>query len=164
MQAGAFQEALDACNDVLESDENNVHALCDRAEAFILNEMYEEAINDYSAALDINKHYIKAYRLRSSAYFDNKEYTPAIIDASHIKLYDEKDPFALNMIEKCYIQTSPRERIVIRSNVAEVMRARRALLKSGKNKRYLPSPTTRKPKVAKAKKPKKKKCGPRRRS
>lgn len=44
------QEALDSCKSVLEFDPNNVDALCDRAEAYLINEQYEEAISDYKQA------------------------------------------------------------------------------------------------------------------
>ena len=43
-QNGAYSDAMTACNEVLEVDENNVDALCDRAEAKINNEMYEEGM------------------------------------------------------------------------------------------------------------------------
>ena len=33
---------MDACNAVLEYDEKNIEALCDKAEALILNEEFEE--------------------------------------------------------------------------------------------------------------------------
>lgn len=35
-------EAIKQCNEALKLDENDVDALCDRAEAHILNEMYDE--------------------------------------------------------------------------------------------------------------------------
>ena len=35
-------EAIKLCNEALKLDENDVDALCDRAEAHILNEMYDE--------------------------------------------------------------------------------------------------------------------------
>ena len=35
-------EAIQQCNEALKLDENDVDALCDRAEAHILNEMYDE--------------------------------------------------------------------------------------------------------------------------
>ena len=41
-QAGMPEEALDACNKVLEVDENNIEALCDRAEAYIYNDQFDE--------------------------------------------------------------------------------------------------------------------------
>ena len=36
------QEAIDSCSDVLGSEENNLEALCDRAEAYIANEQFDE--------------------------------------------------------------------------------------------------------------------------
>ena len=35
-------DAIAQCNEALKLDENDVDALCDRAEAHILNEMYDE--------------------------------------------------------------------------------------------------------------------------
>nr|ABA28991.1 Dna J-like protein 3 [Cladocopium sp. C3] len=49
-------EAIKQCNEALKLDENDVDALCDRAEAHILNEMYDEAVNDYQQAKNINEH------------------------------------------------------------------------------------------------------------
>lgn len=136
-----------------------------RGEYFQKTNRLDAAIKDYSSALSINSDCLKAYRLRSGAYYDNKEYAQAIIDASHIKLYDEENSFAHNMIEKCYVQSSPKERIVMRSNVAAVMQARKARGSGGSKKRYLPTPTPRPQKVTTAKVNKeKKKCGPRRKS
>ena len=42
------------CNELLEIDPESVDALCDRAELYISNEEYEEAIKDYQAAQEIN--------------------------------------------------------------------------------------------------------------
>lgn len=44
------------CGLVLEQDEENVDALCDRAELFISHQMYEEAIKDYQTAKNIENH------------------------------------------------------------------------------------------------------------
>ncbi|XP_046851742.1 dnaJ homolog subfamily C member 3-like [Xenia sp. Carnegie-2017] len=51
---GDITETLNSCTEAIELDENNVDALCDRAEGYILNEMYEEAVNDYQTAKNIN--------------------------------------------------------------------------------------------------------------
>ena len=53
LQAGQFKEALDTCTEVIDSTGNNIDALCDRAEAYILNEMFEEAVEDYKKAQEI---------------------------------------------------------------------------------------------------------------
>lgn len=121
----------------------------------------DEAIADYSAALAVNSHCVTAYRRRSAAYYEKKEYVQALIDASTVRLYDDNDRFAFAMIEKCYLQTSPRERIVLESNVAEVLRARQGLLAAGNGQKSRSAPSV--SKVAAAA-PKKKDCGPRRRS
>ncbi|ELT92807.1 hypothetical protein CAPTEDRAFT_228061 [Capitella teleta] len=49
-KSGATAEALAACQEVFDLDADNLEALCDRAEAYINNEQYEEAINDYQRA------------------------------------------------------------------------------------------------------------------
>ncbi len=134
-----------------------------RGEFFQKTNRVAEAIHDFSSALIINENFLKVYRRRSEAYYEQKNYAKAIIDATRITFYDSKDPFALNMIEKCYLQTSPKERIVMQSNVASVMRSRKALKKKRTKKTYSPPAPTRKNKVASASK-KKKKCGPRRRT
>ena len=41
---GAYNEAMSVCSEVLEVDENNIDALCDRAEVQISNEMYEAGV------------------------------------------------------------------------------------------------------------------------
>ncbi|XP_053295355.1 dnaJ homolog subfamily C member 3a [Pleuronectes platessa] len=43
-------KAISVCSEVLESDPENVNVLKDRAEAFIQDEQYEEAIRDYETA------------------------------------------------------------------------------------------------------------------
>lgn len=141
----------------------NVEAYLLRGEYFKKTNRLDAAITNYSAALAVNSDCLKAYRLRSVAYYDKKDYAQAVIDASHITLHNEDDPFALNMIEKCYVLASPKEQIILRSNVASVMRARKALLKGSSGKRYVSSPSSRVDKVAVAKTIKKK-CGPRRKS
>lgn len=51
-----FNEALSWCNRALELDELNVDVLCDRAELYIKNEMFEEAIEDYQTANGVENH------------------------------------------------------------------------------------------------------------
>lgn len=41
-KAKNIKEAFEACNQVLDEDENNIDALCDRAETYIANEQYEK--------------------------------------------------------------------------------------------------------------------------
>ncbi|XP_072114840.1 dnaJ homolog subfamily C isoform X2 [Mobula birostris] len=50
------KEAIRTCTQVLEQDASNVNALKDRAEAYILEEQYEEAIKDYEIARDHSEH------------------------------------------------------------------------------------------------------------
>ena len=41
---------------MLEIDPDNVDALCDRAELYVSQQMYEEAIKDYQKAKDVENH------------------------------------------------------------------------------------------------------------
>jgi len=53
-KAGHSLESLQYCGEVLKDNPQNVDALCDRAEAYIFSEKYEEAIKDYKAAEEIS--------------------------------------------------------------------------------------------------------------
>ena len=44
------------CNRALELDDLNSDVLCDRAELYIKNDMFEEAIKDYQTALEDENH------------------------------------------------------------------------------------------------------------
>lgn len=57
--SGDVEKTLDSCSEVLKFDENNVDALCDRAEGYILNDMHQEAVNDYQKAKSINENLSK---------------------------------------------------------------------------------------------------------
>lgn len=50
MQLNLYSEGLNWCNKALELDELNIDVLCDRAELYIKNDMFEEAIDDYQTA------------------------------------------------------------------------------------------------------------------
>ncbi|KAF7273260.1 hypothetical protein GWI33_014025 [Rhynchophorus ferrugineus] len=53
------EEAISACTDALQlNEEANVY--CDRAEAYLQSEMYDDAIRDYKAALEIDHHLERA--------------------------------------------------------------------------------------------------------
>lgn len=54
-EAGHISEALKSCSEVLDRDHDNVEALCDRANAHILNEAYEKAIDDYKRAQEADE-------------------------------------------------------------------------------------------------------------
>jgi hypothetical protein len=47
LQNGDIEKTLDSCSEAINLDENNVDALCDRAEGYILNDMYQEGIVVY---------------------------------------------------------------------------------------------------------------------
>ncbi|KAF7485883.1 Hypothetical predicted protein [Marmota monax] len=48
-------EAIRVCSEVLQIEPDNVNALKDRAEAYLIEEMYDEAIQDYEAAQEHNE-------------------------------------------------------------------------------------------------------------
>ncbi|MCP9263048.1 DnaJ subfamily C member 3 [Dirofilaria immitis] len=51
--AGHFAESILACSEVLKyGDPNDLDVLCDRAEAFLMYEKYDEAIEDYQKAVN----------------------------------------------------------------------------------------------------------------
>ncbi|XP_065888619.1 dnaJ homolog subfamily C member 3-like [Dysidea avara] len=51
-----FDETLEWCGKAIEMDQHNADALCARAEAYITQEMFEEAIHDYQTAKDSDHH------------------------------------------------------------------------------------------------------------
>uniref|UniRef100_A0ABI7Y718 DnaJ homolog subfamily C member 3 n=2 Tax=Felinae TaxID=338152 RepID=A0ABI7Y718_FELCA len=48
-------EAIRVCSEVLQTEPDNVNALKDRAEAYLIEEMYDEAIQDYETAQEHNE-------------------------------------------------------------------------------------------------------------
>uniref|UniRef100_A0A671E2K9 DnaJ homolog subfamily C member 3 n=1 Tax=Rhinolophus ferrumequinum TaxID=59479 RepID=A0A671E2K9_RHIFE len=48
-------EAIRVCSEVLNTEPDNVNALKDRAEAYLIEEMYDEAIQDYETAQEHNE-------------------------------------------------------------------------------------------------------------
>ncbi|KAK6487139.1 dnaJ-like protein subfamily C member 3-like isoform X1 [Huso huso] len=48
-------EAIETCTEVLKSDPHNVNVLKDRAEAYLLDEQYHEAVRDYETAQEHNE-------------------------------------------------------------------------------------------------------------
>ena len=52
---------------MLEIDPDNVDALCDRAELYVSQQMYEEAIKDYQKAKDVENHPQKVLVLLSGS-------------------------------------------------------------------------------------------------
>uniref|UniRef100_A0A8C8WE87 DnaJ homolog subfamily C member 3 n=1 Tax=Panthera leo TaxID=9689 RepID=A0A8C8WE87_PANLE len=48
-------EAIRVCSEVLQMEPDNVNALKDRAEAYLIEEMYDEAIQDYETAQEHNE-------------------------------------------------------------------------------------------------------------
>ena len=65
-----FDEGMKWCGSALELDPSLVDVLCDRAELYISNEMYDEAINDYQTANSHNDQYQRvSFFLSSIIYF-----------------------------------------------------------------------------------------------
>ena len=56
------------CGLVLELDPDNVDALCDRADLYISQQMYEEAIKDFQKAKDVENHPQKVCRISMYMY------------------------------------------------------------------------------------------------
>uniref|UniRef100_A0A915AJB2 J domain-containing protein n=3 Tax=Parascaris univalens TaxID=6257 RepID=A0A915AJB2_PARUN len=55
LHAGHINEAITMCTEVLRSgNENDLDVLCDRAEAYLVNEQFDEAIEDYQKAVNAN--------------------------------------------------------------------------------------------------------------
>ena len=55
-QLGNLSSGKHWCGLVLELDPDNIDALCDRAELYISQQMYEEAIKDFQKAKEIENH------------------------------------------------------------------------------------------------------------
>uniref|UniRef100_A0A3B3RT25 DnaJ homolog subfamily C member 3 n=1 Tax=Paramormyrops kingsleyae TaxID=1676925 RepID=A0A3B3RT25_9TELE len=54
-QSQQATEAIEVCSDVLKTEPHNVNALKDRAEAYLQDEQYEQAIQDYESARQHNE-------------------------------------------------------------------------------------------------------------
>jgi len=52
--SGNIQKAMEWCTEILKHDPTNVAALLDRAEAYILNEQFDDAIHDFQEALNVD--------------------------------------------------------------------------------------------------------------
>lgn len=55
LKAGKYEEGIADCTEALELHKDP-GVLCDRAEAYLESEMYDDAIHDYQAALEIDEH------------------------------------------------------------------------------------------------------------
>ncbi|EGT52922.1 CBN-DNJ-7 protein [Caenorhabditis brenneri] len=53
-EAGHITEAIAECNQILEDDPSDADVLCERAEAYLLEEDYDAAIEDYQKATEVN--------------------------------------------------------------------------------------------------------------
>uniref|UniRef100_A0A8R1E344 J domain-containing protein n=1 Tax=Caenorhabditis japonica TaxID=281687 RepID=A0A8R1E344_CAEJA len=53
-EAGHIAEAIAECNEILHEDPSDADTLCERAEAYILEEDYDSAIEDYQKATEVN--------------------------------------------------------------------------------------------------------------
>lgn len=59
LEAGKNIESIAACTDALKITKD-ADVLCDRADAYLANDMYDEAIKDYSEATEIHENYPRA--------------------------------------------------------------------------------------------------------
>lgn len=59
-KAGQSKEAIMICSEILRYDETNVDVLCDRAEAHINNDDFDQAVADYQKAVNVNGDYRRA--------------------------------------------------------------------------------------------------------
>jgi len=59
LQANQISQSLQHCREALEIHKDPA-VLCDRAEAYIASDMFDDAIRDYQEALELNKDYQKA--------------------------------------------------------------------------------------------------------
>lgn len=72
-KAGDTADAISTCSDVLRLFPEDVHALCDRAEAYLADEQYDAALQDFQRAANIDEHSCgpegvrKAQRLQKQA-------------------------------------------------------------------------------------------------
>ena len=64
-QLNMYSDGLDWCNQALELDDLNIDVLCDRAELYIKNDMFEEAIKDYQTAQSVENHPKKVSLLKN---------------------------------------------------------------------------------------------------
>ncbi|XP_074657591.1 dnaJ homolog subfamily C member 3-like [Tubulanus polymorphus] len=53
-KAGNVKEALNTCNEVLSIEPDNIEAICDRADAYLSDGRYDEAIRDFQDAINID--------------------------------------------------------------------------------------------------------------
>ncbi|GFT71640.1 dnaJ homolog subfamily C member 3 [Nephila pilipes] len=60
-KAGKSNEAVTACTDALKIDPDDLHVLCERGDAHIANENYDDAIHDFQKASNINDHSQRAH-------------------------------------------------------------------------------------------------------
>ncbi|CAP30241.1 Protein CBR-DNJ-7 [Caenorhabditis briggsae] len=59
-EAGHVSEAIAECSQILQDDPSDADILCERAEAYILEEDYDSAIEDYQKATEVNPEHSEA--------------------------------------------------------------------------------------------------------
>lgn len=75
----------------VELDPNNPHNYCNRGMAAKSAGQLEEALADFSMAIQVKPDYSKAYFQRAQIFFDAKEYAMALQDANQAQLLEPKD-------------------------------------------------------------------------
>lgn len=87
-----FATAIALYTAAVDLDPNNPHNYCNRGMAAKSAGQLEQALADFSMAIQVKPDYCKAYFQRSNIYFDAKEYAMALHDANQAKLIDAADP------------------------------------------------------------------------
>ena len=82
---GNFQMAYDTYTEALTIDSSNFFAnsrlSCNRAAVLLKLGKFDEAIEDFSLAIEADETYIKAYQLRAKCYLESENYEEALKDA-----------------------------------------------------------------------------------
>lgn len=60
LEAGNAKEARQGCTEALAIRNDEARILCDRAEAYLAEDMFDEAVNDYRKALEIDETFMRA--------------------------------------------------------------------------------------------------------
>jgi tetratricopeptide (TPR) repeat protein len=77
---GAFEKAIEACNESLKIDSNSVEAYFSRGFAYAELRQQEQAIEDYGKAIALNPDLAVAYFNRGNAYAELKQHERAVED------------------------------------------------------------------------------------
>jgi len=104
-----YEEALDHLDDALESAENNNVQLTNkifvnRGAAFQKQNNYEEALNNYSKAIDIDKTNPNVFVYRGNLHYRRKNYEKALDDFKKVLELDPNNHVAQYNLGMCYFR------------------------------------------------------------